>query len=113
MRYLEYEESTGHILCEIESGTEPAVGNGHAVIPAPEEWDGDILGWTVKDGALTCIRSTELERLEAERNRRAQQERAQWRLQALINEFNVAMLDEDEDRVAELRAEFRRLKALL
>ena len=110
---MEFEKDSGRIVCEVKSGGTPSVMEGHEVIPAPEGWDGDILGWVVKDGTLTRVRSTELERLEAERNRRAQQERAQWRLQALINEFNVAMLDEDEDRVAELRAEFRRLKALL
>lgn len=113
MTWLEFETDSGRIVCVVNSGGTPSVMDGHAVIPAPEEWDGDILGWAVKDGVLTRIRSTELEQLEAERKRRGQQGRVKRRIKGLMNEFIFALLDEDEDRGTRLKAEFRRLKALL
>lgn len=113
MTWLEFETDSGRIVCEVKSGGTPSVMEGHEVIPAPEGWDGDLFGWAVENGTLTRVRSTELERLEAERARGAQSRRARQQLKMLICQYVLMLMDEDERKCAELRAEFKRLKALL
>ena len=104
MTWLEFETDSGRIVCEVKSGGTPTVMEGHDVIPAPEDWDGDILGWTVVDGALARARTTKPERVEHDRVER---------IKDLMNEFIVALLDEDAEAVTALKAEFRRLKAAI
>ena len=113
--WLEYETDTGYIVCLLSAEGEdaPEVQSGHAVIPAPEDWDGDLNGWIVQDGALARDPDSPEERRARERERRERAEDTRRRVQQVTREFVLALLEGDEERVAELRAEFKRLKALL
>ena len=106
MTWLEFETNSGRIVCEVKSGGTPSVMEGHDVIPTPEDWDGDILGWTVKDGTAVRTRPVDPEPQEFELANPGQ-----GRIKDLMNEFTVALLDGDAKKTAALREEFRRMKA--
>lgn len=113
--WLEYETDTGNIVCLLSAEGEnaPEVQSGHAVIAAPEEWDGDLSGWVVRDEELARDRTTPEARRERERLRRELAEEVRNRVAQVFKEFIVALLEDDADKQAELKAQYKRLKAFL
>ena len=117
-KWLEYEVDTGRILCLLTladdgSGEEPRLQPGNALIAAPEDWDGDAEGWTVQDGELERTRMTPAERRELERQRRERAANAWKRVIQIKDELILALLEDDGERIAGLKAEYKRLKGLL
>ena len=113
--WLEYETGTGYIVCILSSETdeEPFIREGHAIMAVPEDWDGDIDGWRVEDGALVRTRLTVQERLERERERRERAENAYKRVIQIKSDFILALLDDDTEAQAAYKAEYKRLKVRL
>ena len=112
-KWLEYETDTGRIVCvlTVEGSDEaPEVQSGHAVIEVPEEWDGDTGGWVIRDGELERVKLPDAERHDAELARR---EACGGRVGQIMTEFILALLRDDADETASLKAEFRRLEARL
>jgi len=114
--WIEYETSTGNIVCILSAEGEdaPNVQSGHAVMDVPEGWDGDIDGWRViENGTLVRTRLTIQERMERERERRERAENAYKRVIQIKSDFILALLDDDTEAQAAYKAEYKRLKVRL
>ena len=112
-RYLEYEESTGHILCELTSETKPTVQDGHGVLEIDEGREVDIHNYAVHEGVLVRARETNAERAERLRLKKERAEKGRRRVKGLMNEFVLALLDEDVKRQKVLKNEYKNLKAVI
>ena len=113
MKYLEYDLSTGRILSEITSETEPPLSDGIGIAPIDDETEIDTTNYVVKSGKLEKLSETASEREERERIRRENQSRMRVRLNGIIRETVIAILEEDADEVSNLRREWRRMKFVL
>lgn len=112
-RYLEYDKLTGKIVCELFAEAPPPESGGTATLEIPAALVLDINNSLVRDGQIVRAYETTEERRERERLRREHAERSRKRIKELLWEFLVAMLESDETRVAELRAEYAALKKFL
>ena len=112
-RFLEYDAGSGRILCELFAENEPAASAGHGVLEIDENLSLDTNNCAVRDGKVVRLYETAEEIRERERLRREHRERAQVRIRALIFEFMVALIEEDESRMAQLREEYGNLRNFL
>ena len=112
-RYLEYEEDSGRILCELTSETEPAVQDGHGALEVDESLQIDPANYIVREGALVRARETSAERAERLKQAKERAERGKRRVKSMMNEFVLALLDGNEDAQMRLRKEFQQIKAVL
>ncbi len=112
-RYVEYEVETGRIISEIYSPTEPESSDNVAYLEITTEQTVDLTGYIVKNGTLVKGYETNEERLERERAKREQGEKARLRIKNILPEYLFALLDENEEAAAELRTEFKKLKVYL
>ena len=111
-KWLEYETASGHIVCAITVDGEdaPGVQSGHAVIEAPDDWNGDTDGWLVRDGVLMRVVPPKPEHEETAPHWAVKLE-YEWRVKQIMSEFTLAMLRDDAEEIAKLKAEYRRLEA--
>ena len=112
-RYLEYELSSGRIISEITSDTKPATEEGYGLLEIPEDTEIDTTLYAIKNGVLVKNYETNEERLERERLKRENAERARNRLRAIAFEVCIAILEDDDSAIEELRGEYRELKAYI
>ncbi len=112
-RYLEYEKSTGRIVSEIISPSEPAVAAGFGVFELNSDDEFDTNLYAVKNGVLVKNYETNEERIERLKARAEQREKVRRRIRSMINEVCVTILENDNEALEALRAEYRRLKALM
>lgn len=112
-RYIEYETDTGRIISEIYSPAVPEATGNIAYLEITTEQSVDLTGYIVKNGTLVKGYETNEERLERERAKREQGEKARLRIKNILPEYLFALLDENEEAAAELRAEFKKLKVYL
>ena len=112
-RYLEYELATGRIVCELRAAGEPSVEDGRAVLEIDDGLQIDMGNSAVRDGVIVRLGETAAERRERERLRREHGEKARRRMRGLVFEFMIALLEEDEEKIAALRDEYRKIKAYL
>ncbi|MBQ9526905.1 MAG: hypothetical protein IJR68_04775 [Fretibacterium sp.] len=112
-RFLEYEAESGNILCELYSDSAPETGAGHGILEIDVNLSLDTNNCAVRDGRVVRLYETAEERRERERLRREHKERAQVRIRALIFEFMVALIEEDNSRMSELREEYAHLRSFL
>lgn len=112
-RFIEYESGSGRIICEVYAPDAPAVAEGHAVLEIQEDLIFDTNNAAVKDGVLVRLYETAEERRERERLRREYREMARKRIRALVHEFLIALIEEDQEKTGELRTEYARLKNYL
>ena len=113
MRYLEYELSSGHIISEIISETEPETSEGFGVIAIGEN---DVIAkakYIVKNGVLTKAYETKNEQLERERLRKEQRAKCLLRIKSMATEYFIAVMEEDDEAIKELRKEYKGFKAYL
>ena len=114
MKYLEYDLSTGRILSEILSETEPPLSEGIGIAPIDDESEIDTTNYAVKSGKLVKLSEAAGEREERERILRENQSRMRLRMNEILRESVIAkILEEDESEVANLRREWRRIKSVL
>ncbi|MBQ7594084.1 MAG: hypothetical protein IJU48_07010 [Synergistaceae bacterium] len=112
-KYLEYEISSGKIISEIVSDTEPESSEGYSMLEIDENLKLDTTGYIIRDGVLVKDFETNEERLERERLKREQAEQLHQRLKSMIYECVIAILENDNDAIEELRAEYRKMKVYL
>ena len=112
-KYLEYETTTGRIISEIFSATEPTPSEGYGLLKIPDDAELDTTLYGVRNGVLVKLYESNEERLERERLKKEQQERTRVRLKAMMYEICIALLEEDEAAMAQLRQEYRELKAYI
>lgn len=112
-RYIEYEIESGRIISEILSPVEPEASESTAYLEIDSEQTTDFTGYIVKNGVLVKGYETNEERLERERAKREQGEKARLRIKNILPEFIFAQLDDNEEAQNELKVEFKKLKVYL
>lgn len=112
-RYIEYETDTGRIISELISETLPISQDNLSYLEIPEEQLLDLTGYIVKNGSLVKDYETNEERLERERVKREQAEKVRLRIRGMTYELCFAILDDNEETINDLKAEFKRLKVYL
>ena len=113
MRYLEYELSSGHIISEIISETEPETSEGFGVIAIGEN---DVVAkakYIVKNGVLTKAYETKNEQLERERLRKEQRAKCLLRIKSMVVEDFVARMKHDDEAIKELEKEYASFESYL
>ena len=112
-RYLEYETASGRIVSEIKSASEPAVAEGCGLLQIPDDAELDTTQYAVRNGVLVKCWEPNEERIERERLKRERTQRVRERLKSMMYEVCIALLEDDNSALGELRAEYRELKAYL
>ena len=112
-KYLEYEAASGHIVSEIISSSEPTAADGYGLLEIPEDAEIDTTLYIVKNGTLVKQFETNEERIERERLKQKQQERVRERLQSMMYEVCISLLEDDDTALKELRNEYKELKAYM
>lgn len=112
-RYLEYEKASGRIISEIISTDEPIVANGIELFEIAPDVELDTSLYSVKNGMLVKQYETNEERIESEKLKREHQEKVRKRVQSMVFEVPIAILEGDDEAIEELRKEYRKLKAFM
>ena len=112
-RWLEYDEATGRILSEVSSEDPPETTDGYGLLKINEYQEIDTSLYGVRDGQLVKLYETNAEKQERERIRREHLEKVRSRLKGMTYELCIAMLDDNDAAVKNLKAEFREMKAYL
>ena len=112
-RYLEYEIKSGRIISEIISAVEPTPAEGYGLFPIPDDAELDTTLYAIKNGVLVKQYETNEERLERERLKRERMAQVRLRIQSMVNEVIIALLEDDEAAIKELRQEYKQLKAYM
>ena len=73
----------------------------------------DTSAYAVRDGQLVKLFETMEERLERERLRKERKEQTRQRIKAMCWECVASILDNNDDAVKDLQAEYSRLKAYI
>ena len=113
MRYLEYETATGRIISEITCKDKPTPAEGFSLLEIPGDAEIDTNIYAVKNGVLVKCYETNEERIERERLKREQQAKVRMRMKAMMYEVCIALLEDDNSAIEQLRQEYRELKAYL
>ncbi len=112
-RYLEYEITSGRILSEVTSETRPEVTEGLGLLEISGDAEIDTSIYGVRGGQLVRLYETPEERAERERLRKERAEQVRLRLKRMIYELGIALLEDDETAITELRKEYRELKVYM
>ena len=112
-RYLEYEINSGRIISEIISATEPTPAEGYGLLEIPDGAELDTTIYAVRNGVLVKQYETNEERIERERLRLEEKARVRERIKSMVYEVIIALLENDEAALEELREEYRTLKAYM
>ena len=98
-RYLEYDKTTGRIISEIISASKPEVSGNYDVL--------EVADSLKINTALYCVR------LERERVKKEHGEQIRRRIKAMMYEVIIAILDDNENALNDLKAEYKSLKGYL
>ena len=112
-RYIEYDTASGHIISLITSTKEPEVSDGVSLLELDGDAEIEISRYIVKDGQLVKIHETNTEKDEQERIRQEYSASVRLRVKSIINEFCLALLEEDDEEITRLRKEYKHLRAYL
>ena len=112
-RYLEYDKATGRIISEIISATKPEISGNYDVLEIADDVEINTALYAVRDGQLVKMYETNEERLERERVKKEQGEKIRLRVKAMFYEAIIAILDDNEKALNDLKAEYKSLKVYL
>ena len=112
-RYLEYDKNTGRIICEVMSSVKPETSGNYDILEISDEQVVNTSLYAVRDSQLVKLYETNEERFERERLRKENQERVRERIKTMMYEVVMAILDENEEALKDLRAEYKKLKVYL
>ena len=112
-RYLEYDKATGRIISEIISSSKPDVSGNYGVLEIDSSLELNVALYAVKDGNLVKMYETNEERFERERVIKEQREQVRQRVKAMTYEVIMAILDDDDKALKDLKAEYKSLKVFL
>ena len=113
MKYLEYDLLTGRIVSEITSPVAPRVPDGRGILEVDDNAEIDSVRYTVKNGMLVKTYETKTEKLMRERIRNENKEKISSRIKCMCYELCMAILDDDDYVIDELKKEFRSIKDYL
>ena len=112
-RYLEYDTESGRIISEIRSPKPPEMSEGKSLLEIAEHEKIEISRYAIHGGVLVKVHETNSERQERERLRREYSASAMRRVHSMKNELAAAILDDDEEAIARLKKEYKRLKVYM
>ena len=112
-RYLEYEILSGRILSEVTSDTLPEAADGIGFLEVSGDGDIDTSIYGIRGGQLVRLYETAEERAERERLRREKADQIRQRLKGMVYEVCIAILEDDDSAIAELRREYKELKVYM
>ena len=112
-RYLEYDKSTGRIISELSSPKEPSLSDGLAILEISPDAELDTTLYIIKNGVLVKNFETNEERIERERLKKEQRQKVSKRIQNMVPQVCLCILENDETALNALRAEYKELKALM
>ena len=112
-RYLEYDKSTGRIISEIISATKPEISGNYDVLEIADGVEIDTALYAVRDGQLVKLYETNEERLERERVKKEHGEQIRKRVKSMMYEAIMAILDDNEKALNDLKLEYKSLKQYL
>ena len=112
-RYLEYETTTGRIISEVISSTKPKMSEVYDFLEIPDDLEIDTTLYAVRNGQLVKLYETNEERLQRELLRRENIERIRERIKSMMYETCIAILDENDNALKNLRKEYKELKVYL
>lgn len=112
-RFLEYDKATGRIISEIicTETPEPYADRGFLEFDPNAELDTNL--YVVKNGVLVKQFETNEERIERTKLKQEHQEKVRKRVQSMVFEVAIAILEDDDEEIEELRKEYRKLKAYM
>ena len=112
-KYLEYDKTTGRIISEIVSDEKPQSAGDFALLEIQDGEEINTSLYAVRDGQLVKLYETNEERFERERIRKEYGEQIRKRVQAMMYEAVIAILEDDDKTLQSLKAEYKDLKAYL
>ena len=112
-RYLEYEKASGRILSEILSTQEPEVKEGIGLLEIDIGAEIDTNLYIIRNGVLVKQYETNEERIERARLKQEYQEKVRKRIQSMVFEVFIAILEADDEAIDELRKEYKGMKAYM
>ena len=111
--YLEYEKSTGRIISEIVSATPPEMTEPYGLFEIGDDVEINTALYAIRNGSLVKLYETNEERLQREQLRRENQERVRERIKSMMFEVCIALLDDNEKALKNLKAEYKEIKGYL
>ena len=112
-KYLEYDIQSGQIISELICENKPLPSNGFAMLEIDVHLNIDTSSYAVREGQLVKLFETNAERAERERLQKEYHEQIRSRLRTMVHEFIIAMLDDNDDEIQNLKNEFKQLKVYL
>lgn len=112
-RYIEYDTASGHIISEITASKPPTVSLGVSLMELDDEAEIEAGRYVVRDGKLEKIYETAGEKDEQARIKEEYSGKVRQRVRNMMSELCVALLEDNSERVSQLREEYRSLKVWL
>jgi len=112
-RYLEYDKTTGRIISEIISSSRPEMSGNYDILEVDSNLEVNTALYAVRDGQLVKMYETNEERLERERVKKEHGEQIRLRVKAMMYEVILAILEDNEKALSDLKAEYKSLKVFL
>ena len=112
-KFLEYNILSGRIISEISADFPPAPAEGCAFLQIDDDLNLDTSSYAVRDGTLVKLFETNAERAERERLKKEYHEQVRSRLHSMIHECVIAILDDNDNELQNLRKEFKQLKVYM
>lgn len=112
-KFFEYDIHNGHIISEIISPNPPLPADGFALLQVDDNLNIDTSCYAVRDGQLVKLFETNAEIAERQRLKREYHEQVRKRLHSMCHECIIAILDDNDDELRNLRNEFKQLKVYL
>ena len=112
-KFLEFDLLSGKIICEISSDSLPPANHSTGILQIDDNLNIDTSSYAVRDGQLVKLFETNAEKAEREKLRKELHEQTRKRLNSLIHQCVIAILDDNDHALQELRNEFKSLKAYL
>ena len=112
-KFLEYNLNNGHIISEIIAQSPPTPADGFALLQVDDNLNIDTSCYAIREGQLVKLFETNAEIAEREKLRREHHEKVRERLHSMIHECIIAILDDNELELSNLRNEFKQLKVYL
>lgn len=112
-RYLEYEIESGRILSELTCEELPEVSEGIGLLEVSGDVELDPSSYGVRGVPLVRLYETAEERAEREWLRKEHTEEVRERVKGMMYEVMLAILEENDRALSDLRKEYRELKVYM
>ena len=112
-KYLEYDKITGRIISEIVSASKPELSGNCGLLKVEPDFQVNTALYVIRDGQLVKMYETNEEKLERERIRKEHGEKIRRRVKAMMYEVIIAILEDNEKALEDIRSEYKSIKGYL